>query len=88
MSSTLESSVFMGKEYSENLRSIKNTGNNLTMKQMFEISEQLILEQSDEIYGVNPIIWEDSSWKQLSLVMKKSSASLTRRFTYFSDSVL
>ena len=33
MSSTLEASVFMGKEYSENLRSIKNTANNLTMKQ-------------------------------------------------------
>ena len=35
MSSTLEASIFMGKEYSENLRSIKNTGNSLTMKQMF-----------------------------------------------------
>ena len=34
MSSTLEASIFMGKEYSENLHSIKNTGNNLTMKQM------------------------------------------------------
>ena len=51
MSSTLEASVFMGKEYSENLRSIKNTGNNLTIKQMFDISEKLIIEQSDEIYG-------------------------------------
>ena len=29
MSSTLEASIFMGKDYSENLRSIKNTGNNL-----------------------------------------------------------
>ena len=27
MSSTLEASVFMGKNYSENLHSIKNTGN-------------------------------------------------------------
>ena len=39
MSSTLEASVFMGKNYSGNLHSIKNTGNNLTMKQMFDISE-------------------------------------------------
>ena len=37
-SSTLQASVFMVKEYSENLRSIKNTGNNLTMKQMLDIS--------------------------------------------------
>ena len=62
MSSTLEAFVVMGKEDSEILRSIKNTGNNLTMKQMFDISEKLIVGQSDEIYGVTPINWEDSSW--------------------------
>ena len=32
MSSTLEASVFMGKNYSDNLHSIKNTGENLTLK--------------------------------------------------------
>ena len=37
MSSTLEASVFMGKDYSENLHSIKNTRNDLTLKQMFDI---------------------------------------------------
>ena len=63
VSSTLEASVFMGQEYSENLRSIKYTGNNLTMKLMFDISEKLIVGQSDEIYGVNTINWVDSSWK-------------------------
>ena len=63
MSSTLEASVFMGKNYLENLHSIKNTGKDLTMKQMFDISEKLIAEQSDEIYGVNTINWGDSSWK-------------------------
>ena len=50
MSSTLETSVFMRKNYTDNLHSIKNTVENLTLKQMFEISEQLILEQSDEIF--------------------------------------
>ena len=60
MSSTLEACIFMGNNYSEILRSIKNTGNNLTMKQMFDVSEKLIVGQSDEIYGVNPINWEDS----------------------------
>ena len=33
------------------------------MKRMFDISEKLIVGQIDEIYGVNPINWEDSSWK-------------------------
>ena len=35
--------------------SIKHT-EDLTMKQMFDISEKLISEQSDEIYGVKQII--------------------------------
>ena len=57
MSSTLEASVFMGKNYLEFLHSIKHTGNDLTMKQMFDISEKLIVGQSDEIFGVTPINW-------------------------------
>ena len=89
MSLTLEASIFMGKEYSETLRSIKNTGNNLTMKQMFDISEKLIVGQSDEIYGVTPINWEDSSWKQLSLVGDEEIISLSHAKVHvFSDSVL
>ena len=68
MSSTMEISVLMGKNYSDNLRSIKCTVNNLTLKQMFDISEQLMLEQSDEIVGVSQVSWESSPWKQLSLV--------------------
>ena len=68
ISSTVEASVFMGKNYSDNLHSIKNTAENLTSKKMFEISEQVILEQSDEIFGVSQISWESSQWKQLSLV--------------------
>ena len=54
MSSTLEASLFMGKNYSEILHSIKNTGKDLTLKQMFEISEKLTLEQSAEIFEVTP----------------------------------
>ena len=56
MSSTLESSVFMGKDYSDNWHSIKNT-KDLTMKQMFDISAKLVSEQV-EIYGVKTIDWE------------------------------
>ena len=82
MSATLQASVFMGKNYSDNLHSIKNTGKDLTMKQMFDTSEKLITEQSDAIYGVSTINWEDSSWKYyLWLVMEKSSVSCTQRST-------
>ena len=49
MSSTL-ASLFMVKNYSDNLHSITNT-EDLTLQQMFDISEKLISEQTDEIYS-------------------------------------
>ena len=56
---------------------------------MFDISEKLIVGQSDEIYGVNTINWEDSSWKQLSLVNDEEVISLSHaKFYVFSDYVL
>ena len=89
MPSTLEASVFMVKNYSDNLHSIRNTGKDLTMKQMFDRSEKLISEQSDEFYGVITINWEDSSWKHLSLMGDEEVISLSHAKVYvFSDSVL
>ena len=59
------------------------------MKQMFEISEKLIAERSDEICGVTPINWGDSSWKHLSFVGDEEVISLSHAKVYvFSDSVL
>ena len=82
-------SVFMGKNYSDNVHSIKNTGENLTFKKMLEISEKLILEQSDEIFGAFQISWESSPWEQLSLVNDEEVISLSHAKVYvFSDSVL
>ena len=77
-----------GKQYLEILHSIKKKGKYLTMKQMFDFSEKLIAEQSDEIYGVNTIDWGGSSWKQLSLVNDEEVISLSHAKVYvFSDSV-
>ena len=83
VSSTLQASVIMVKNYSDNWHSIKNT-EDLTMKQVFDISEKFVTEQSDEIYGTSTINWEHSSWKYflLWLVMNKSSVSCTERSTY------
>ena len=86
LSSTLQASVFMGKNYSDNWHSIKNT-EDLTMKQMFDTSEKLVSEQSGEIYGVKTINWEDSSWKYLSLIGDEQVISLLHKKVYeFSDS--
>ena len=61
----------------------KNT-KDLTMKQMFDISEKLVSEQSDEIYGVKTINWEHSSWKYLSLIGDEQvSVFSAQKSTYF-----
>ena len=87
MSVTLESAVFMVKNYSDTWHSIKNT-KDLTMKQMFDISAKLVSEQ-DEICEVKTIDWDNSSWKYLSLIGDEQLISLQRAKVYvFSDSVL
>ena len=75
----LQASAFNGKNFSDNLHSIKNT-EDLTMKQMFEISEKLITEQNQ---------WEHSAWKYLSLVGDEQVISLLRtKVCVFSDFAL
>ena len=77
----------MVKNYSNNFHSIKKT-EDLTMKQMIDKSEKLITEQSDEIYGISTISWEQSSWKYSSLVGEEEVISLLHTKVYvFSDSV-
>ena len=56
---------------------------------MFDISEMWIVGQSDEIFGVTPINWEDSSWKHFFLVGDEEGISLSHAKVYvFSASVL
>ena len=72
----------------DNLHSITNT-EDLTVKQMFDIFEKLISEQSDEIYGVSTINWEDSSWKHLPLIGDEEVINLSHTKVHiFSNSVL
>ena len=87
MAVTMESAVFMEKNYSDNWHSIKNT-KDLTMKQMFDISTKLVSEQG-EISGLETIGWENHSWKYLSLIGDERVINLQRTKVYvFSDSVL
>ena len=87
MSVTLESAVFMGKNYLDNCHSITNT-KDLTLKQMFDISTRLVSEQ-DEISGLETIGWENHSWKYMSLIGDERVINLQREKVYvFSDSVL
>ena len=87
MAVTMESAVFMGKNFQNNQYSIVNTAD-LTLKQMFDISAKLVTEQ-DEISGLETIGWEKHSWKYLSFIGDKRTINLQRTKVYvFSDSVL
>ena len=87
MSVTMESAVFMGKNYPNNCHSIAKT-KDLTLKQMFDISTRLVSEQ-DEISGLEIIGWENHSWKYLSLIGEERIINLQRTKVHvFSDSVL
>ena len=59
LSVTMESAVFMGKNFQNNQNFIVNTAD-LTLKQMFDISAKLVAEQ-DEISGLETIGWEKLS---------------------------
>ena len=87
MSVTLESAVFMRKNYLDNCHSITNT-KDLTLNHMFDISTRLVSEQ-DEISGLETIGWEKHSWKYVSLIGDERVTNLQRAKVYvFSDSVL
>ena len=47
MSVTMETALFMGKNYLNNCQSIVKT-KDLTMKQMFDISTRLVSEQNEK----------------------------------------
>ena len=87
MSVIMESAVFMGKNNLDNCHSVTNTKDR-TKKQMFDISARLMSEQ-DEISGVEPIGWENHSWKYLSLIGEERIINHQRTKVYVvSDSVL
>ena len=87
MAVTMESAIFMGKNFQNNRNSIANT-TDLTLKQMFDISAKLVSEQ-EEISGLDTIGWENHSWKFLSLIGDERIINLQRTKVYvFSDSVL
>ena len=87
MAATLNAATFMGKNFSTIQRFVKNF-EDLTLKQMFDVTAQLVSNQ-DEINGLDKIQWEKDSWKRLSLIGDETVINLQRTRVYvFSDSVL
>ena len=87
MAATLNAATFMGKKFSTIQSFIKNY-EDLTLKQMFDVTAQLVNDQ-EEIHGLDKIHWEKDSWKRLSLIGDETVINLQRTKVYvFSDSVL
>ena len=60
----------------------------ITLKQMFDVTAQLVNNQ-EEIHGLDKIQWEKNSWTHLSLIDDETVINLQRTKVYvFSDSVL
>ena len=87
MAATMNAATFMGKSFSTIQNFIMNS-EYLTLKQMFDVTAQLVNDQ-EEIHGMDKIHWEKNSWKRLSLIGGETVINLQSTKVYvFSDSVL
>ena len=87
MAATLNAATFLGKNFST-IQSAVKTYEDLTLKQMFDVTAQLV-NNKDEINGLDKIQWEKYSWTRLSLIGDETVINLQRTKVYvFSDSVL
>ena len=66
MTATMNAATLMGKNFST-IQSFSKNYEDLTLKQMFDVTAQLVNDQ-EEIHGLDKIQWEKDSWKRLSLI--------------------
>ena len=66
MATTLNAATFMGKNFSTMQNVVKNH-ESLTLKQMFDVTAQIV-NNEEEITGLDKILYQKNSWTQLSLI--------------------
>ena len=87
MAATMNAATIMGKNFSTIQSVVKNL-EDLTLKQMFDVTTQLVNNQ-DEINSLDKNLWGKNSWGQLSLIGDETVINLQSTKVYvFSDSVL
>ena len=87
MATTLNAATFMGKNFST-IQSVVKNHESLTLKQMFDVTAQLINNQ-EEINGLDKILYQKNSWTRLSVIDDEIVINLQRTEVYvFSDAVL
>ena len=85
MSITLQAAVHLGKDYTENLRSTKNQALK-SLKQLFQVTERLTTDQR-EITGLTTIDWQQTMWRETTLLTDRAVQLTTAKTYVFSDSV-
>ena len=87
MATTLNAATFMGKNFST-IQSVVKNHESLTLKQMFDVTPQLINNQ-EESNCLDKILYGKNSWTRLSLIGDEVVINLQHAKVYvFSDSVL
>ena len=87
MATTLNAATFMGKNFSS-IQSVVKNHESLTLKQMFDVTAQIV-NNEEEITGLDKILYQKNSWTQLSLIDDPVIINLQSTKVYvFSDSVL
>ena len=87
MATTLNAATFMGKNFST-IQSVVKNHESLTLKQMFDVSAQLVINQ-EEINCLDKFLYGKNSWTHLSLIHDEVVINLQSTKVYvFSDSVL
>ena len=87
MATTLNAATFMGKNFST-IQSVVKNHESLTLKQMFDVTAQLVNNQ-EEINCLDKILYGKNSWTRLSLIDDEIVINLQSTKVYvFSDSVL
>ena len=87
MATTLNAATFMGKDFST-IQSVVKNHESLTLKQMFDVTAKIV-NNEEEINGLDKILYQKNSWTQLSLINDPVIINLQSTKVYvFSDSVL
>ena len=80
MVATMNAATFMGKNFSTIQSFVKNF-EDLTLKQMFDVTAQLV-NNREEINGLDKILWDKNSWKRLSLIGDETVINLQSTKVY------
>ena len=86
MSVTLQAAVHYGRDFVQNLRSVKNQSST-SVDSLFRTTEKLVVDQT-EIGGLSTIDWNQQVWKESSLLHDRAVHIIKSKTYVFAYSVL